>query len=180
LEKSLIATLVAMLLLSVSAHAIYIKAPANIIVQGEQKDIPIAISNDTEEEQEYQISFSAPIEYTISPISGKLASGKTTIATLSIAPGENLEGSTYEGTLEVEMGEKKAFKAISMIFKENEDEEDEEPEETTGFFSLAGYSATITSLLTPQNALNTLLGTIAAILLIAFIARFVKRLEALK
>lgn len=182
LYKSLLAIVIAMLLFSMSANALFVKAPANIIVMDKQKDIPIAISNEAGEEQTYRISLSAPIEYTLSPISGTLGAGKTTVITLSISPNKGLVGSTYEGTLEVEMGEKKAFKGISVIYKENEPVEDETPKEAnaTGFFSIGDYSAAIAGLFMPENAINSILAVVAAILLIAFIARFVKRLEASK
>ena len=181
MNKSLLTIVIAVLLFSVSAHALYVKAPANLIVMDVQKDIPIAITNETEEEQEYNIYFSAPVEYTISPISGKLGAGKTTIITLSIKPDEYLAGTTYEGTLEVEMGEEKAFKGISVIFKEEPVEEEEQEEnQGTGFFAFGDFSAAVLGLFTPENAINIFLAILAAILLIAFIARFVKRLEASK
>lgn len=177
-----------LVLLSVSAQAFYIEAPGTVIVQQAQKEALISIRNDSAIEQDYSAHLSAPFSSSLSPSNGKIGAGKTITLSLSISPQETLEGSTYNCLLEVQVGGEKASKNISVIFKEKESEgkpQDQTGGNNAGFFSMAWFSASATGLfsyaaglLTPENALNTALAFIAAILLIAFIARFVKRLEA--
>ena len=181
MKRSLTAFVLFLLFFSVSAHAIYVKAPSTIIIQQEQRDVPVTIQNDSYVGQDYSIRLLAPFNSVISPSSGYLGSGKGVIASLSITPSEEFEGSTYEATLEVEIGEEKAFRNVRVIFREEEESNGNESETTaTGFFTLADFSGFWAGIFSPENVLNGFLGLIAAILLIAFIARFVKRLEAKK
>lgn len=179
-----------LLLLSVSAQAFYIDAPSTIVVQQAQKEVLVAIGNDAAIEQDFSARLSAPFNSSLSPSSGKISAGRTADLILSISPQEALGGSTYNCLLEVQLGEEKASRNISVIFKEKESKGSQQGEtgsSNAGFFSIAWLSAPATGLfsyaaglLTPENALNFALALIAAILLIAFIARFVKRLEASK
>jgi len=175
LRKSLYAIALVLLVFSTSVSALYLDVSNTVVIQEGQKDIPIAIRNDSYKEENYSIEFSAPFEAIVSSYSGKLGAGKATIATLSIQPNKELAGSTYEGTLEVSMGEEKVSRKIRVLFKEEVlEEEPVEENPLTGFYTIAG------SILTLENALNAFLAVIAAVLLIAFIARYVKRLEAKK
>jgi len=121
---------------------------------------------------------------------------------LSIEPSAELAKSTYEASLEVSLGEEKAFRNVRVMFKEagkgednaegSEDSENGagtgsdnavesgEGADSTGLFSFGGFSGMLAAVFTLETALNVFLVFVAAILLIAFIARFVKRLEELK
>lgn len=184
-------------LLSLSASAFYLDAPGTIIVQQAQKEVLVSIGNDSAIEQDFSAHFSAPFSSSLSPSIGKIGAGKTIALSLSISPQEALGGSTYNCLLEVQAGGEKISRNISVIFKEKENKSSPQGTGTggnnaAGFFSLAGlsgYAAGLSAyatglfaygagLFTPENALNAALAFIAAILLIAFIARFVKRLEA--
>ena len=187
-------------LLSVSAQAFYLDADSTIVVQQAQKEVFVSIRNDSAVEQDFSAHFSAPFSSSLSPSFGKIGAGKTMTLSLSISPQEALEGSTYNSLLEVQVGGEKISRNISVIFKEKETEANPQGTGTgdsnaAGFFSVAGLSEYATGLsaygtglfsyyaagfFTPENALNVALAFIAAILLIAFIARFVKRLEASK
>jgi len=170
-----------LLLFSVSAQAFYLDAPGTIIVQQAQKEVLVAISNDSATEQDFSAHFSAPFSSSLSPSNGKIGAGETATLILSISPQENLEGSTYDCLLEVQVGGEEASKNINIIFKGEESEpKNETGNSNAGFFPLTGLFSYAAGLLTPENALNAALVLVAAILLIAFIARFVKRLEASK
>jgi len=180
LRKSLTALILCVIFFSVSAQALYVNVPANIIVQQGQKDVPITIRNDSDFEEDYSISFSIPFNAMVNPSFGTLAAGKTTISTLSIQPDKELEASSYDLTMEVKLGEEKAFRNIKVMFKEDLEEEEEQDISTIGFFSLAGSADFILSLFTYENTINAFLVVVAGILLIAFIARFTRRLEEMK
>ena len=177
---SLVAFTLFLLLFSVSANALQVDAPSTIVVQESQKDVRLTIRNDTESEQEYSVQFYAPFDAIVSPSFGRLDSGKSTISSLSIPRQEELEGSSYEASLEVQLGEEKSFRRLRVIFKESgKGEELGTAEADSGLVSLAGFYS-IAGIFTPENLLNVFLVFVAAILLIAFIARFVKRLEGSK
>jgi len=180
LRKSLFALALLLLLFSANSHAVSLKLPSTIVVQQSQKDVLIELTNDGLEEQAYSLSFSVP-NASIAQSHGMIGAGETISAILSVKPGEKFEGSTYEGSLEASVGDERAFKKVSVIFKEKEGIiEDINGMANIGFFSLAGAAEFAVSLFTLENALNLGLALLAAILLIAFIARFVKRLVVIK
>ncbi len=179
MRKSLLGLALILLLFSVGAHALYLNVASTIVVQDSQKDVPLTIGNDTEAEQDYSVQFYAPFDAIVSPSFGRLGSGKSTISSLSIPRQEDLEGSSYEATLEVRLGQEKAFRRLRVIFKEAGKEPGSATGADSGLISLAGFYA-IAGVFTPENLLNVFLVFVAAILLIAFIARFVKRLEGSK
>ncbi len=184
LHKSLCAIALILLFCSVSAHAIYVDFPSTIIIQQEQKDLPVTIRNDEEISQDFSVKLVAPFDSFVSPSTGSLGAGKSTILSLSISPNEELEGNSFETTLEVQIGEEREFKNVRVIFKKAIEEEDEENAGQqsigTGMFTFADFGNFTASIFTPENALNAVLAVVAAILLIAFISRFVKRMEGSK
>jgi len=165
-----------LLLFSASCQALAVESPATIIVQQEQRDVLVTIRNDSSLEQDYSVGFSGPFDAFASPSFGKIGAGKSAFVTLSVFPNELLAGSTYEGVLEVEIGEEKAFRNVSVVFKE------EVPQGNGGnkanAFSFAGFASLVGSLFSLENAVNFVLVVIAAVLLIAFIARFVRRVNS--
>lgn len=181
MHNAMAALVLLLALFSVSAQAFYIDiATGTIIVQQEQREIVATIGNDTAYEQEFGVHWSTPFASGVSPASGKIGAGKTVNVTLSVLPQEALEGSAYSCLLEVQLGSEKAFRNIKVIFKGESEPENGSDNGSTGSLSLAGLFSSAALLFTPENALNAMLAFIAAILLIAFIARFVKRLEAQK
>ncbi len=168
---------------SISAHAIYVNSPSTIIIQQEQKDLPVTIRNDEEIAQEFSAKIFAPFNAFVSPSSGSLGAGKSTILSLSISPSEELEGNSFETTLEIQIGEEKVFKNVRVIFKKAiEDGEENASGQSigTGLFTFANFETFTASIFTPENAINAVLAVVSAILLIAFISRFVKRVEGSK
>jgi len=169
------------IMFSASCFAFTVDAPQTIVIGQEPKDFPVTVTNNGETIQDYSAEFFGPFEASITPSFGSIPAGKSTILSLSVTPKEELEGSTYDALLEVTLGEKKAFKNVRVVFKEAEEAQGNDEQETpAGFFSFGEFSAFVFGLFTLENWLNLVLAVAAAILLIAFIARFVKRLEARK
>jgi len=183
LYKCFCAIALLLLFCSVSTHAISVDFPLTIIIQQAQKDLPITIRNEEEIAQDFSARLIAPFEAFVSPSIGSLGAGKSTILSLSVSPSEELKGNSFETTLEIQIGEEKVFKNVRIIFKKavEEDKENEDQQGIgTGMFSFAAFGAFTASIFTPENALNAVLAVVAAILLIAFISRFVKRVEGSK
>jgi len=164
-----------LLLFSAGCQALIVNETGTIVVQQDKKSVDVKIKNDSDETQDFTIELSIP-NASIDPSEGSLEAGESITAILSITPDENLVSSTYSGQLRVMIGEEQERKEIRVMFKGEEAEEPkEEPKPNpTGFFALPNLSA----LFTVENALNVVLALVAAVLLIAFIARLVKRLEA--
>ena len=182
MHKSICALALFLLFCSASAQAIYVDFPSIIIIQQEQKDLPVTIRNDGEIAQDFSAKLFAPFEAVVSPAGGSLGAGKSTILSLSISPGKELEGNSFETTLEVRIGEEKAFQNVRVIFKKEAEEEEDVVVQGigTGLFSFADFGAFAAVVFTPENAINAFLAIVAAVLLIAFISRFVKRMEESK
>lgn len=166
-----------LLLFSASCSALAVDSPANIFVQQEQRAVLVSITNDSSFEQSYSVDFYSPVGAFVSPSSGKIAAGKTVSATLSVSPDESLVGSTYAGTLAVEMGDESAFRNVNIVFKEAA-EEGGGNGEGPGNFSFAGFFSFFEGVLSLENLLDLVLIFIAAVLLIAFISRLVRRVNS--
>lgn len=175
MKKSIYALALFFLLFSASCQALIVNEIGTIVVQQDEKSVDVKIKNDSDYAQDFTIELSIP-NASIDPSEGSLEAGESITALLSISPEENLAGSTYSGQLRVMMGEEQERKEIRVMFKEKAVEKPkEEPKPNPGgFFALPDLSAFFTA----ENALNIVLAIVAAILLIAFIARLVKRLEA--
>ena len=160
-----------------NAMAISVEAPTTVYLYGEEKEVLLRVSNQEDFSQNFEAKAIFPTAAGLDRYSGSIAANKSTNLRLSIHPDEALVGQTYEGRVEITLGEEKFVKIVRLVFRgQKEAEENGETEEsnkgtTAGLFALASLA------LTPELALNIMLGFIAAILLIAFIARFVKRME---
>ncbi len=172
------------LLLSSGTSALIVDVPENIIIKEGQKQVQISISNDSAEAGQYRVEFLGPVEAGISQSSGEIAAFKTKKVTLSLAAEERLAGQTYESTLVVELGSEREVRKIRLFFRgqaaQGQEVQQGQPGFdlqwlSSGFFPLFNPNS-MGSLLSFENILNALLAVVAAILLIAFIARLVKRL----
>ncbi len=183
MKKSLIALALFTLLLSLNCSALKVSAPSTIVVETGQKNVPIIIENDSTFNQSFEVSFSAPFEVEITPSQGSIEAAQETVVTFSVSQQPETSGMNYQGTLEVRLGQDKAFRKLDILFKEGRQPilgQDEIPqipsiENITGLASFAGLYSWAGSLFTIQNLINAVLALVAAILLIAFIARFLKR-----
>ncbi len=176
MKKSIYALALFLLLFSASCQALIVNEIGTIVVQQDERSVDVKIKNDSDETQDFTIELSIP-NASIDPSEGSLEAGESITASLSIIPTEDFAGSTYSGQLRVSIGEEQERREIKVMFKEKQVEKPaEEPEQPVpaGFFALPDLSAFFTA----ENALNIVLAIVAAILLIAFIARLVKRLEA--
>ncbi len=178
--KKLLALALILVLFSVASYAAFVEAPATVVVNQEQKDFDVEIFNEGFGEEDFSVRLFGPFEIEVSPSSGTIRSESAVTSTVSIAHDESFVGNTFETTLEVELDGETTSRKIRVMFKEIEEGEEPASENSTGFVSLAGFYGVATEFLTVENAFNFVLMAIAAILLIAFIARFIKRLEVRK
>jgi hypothetical protein len=178
LGKSVLALALMLVLFSVACNAAFVEAPATIVVNEEQKDFDVEIWNEGFGEEDFSVRLFGPFETAVSPSSGSIGAESAVASTVSIMHDEALVGSTFEATLEVELDGQTTSRNVRVMFKDLE----EEPASgnLSGFVSLAGFYGAATTFLSVENMVNLVLVVIAAILLIAFIARFIKRLEVRK
>ena len=173
--KSLFA-IIALIMLCVSASAIDVSSASTVYLYGEAKDLSVKIVNSDDALQQFEVDFSAPTQIEINQASGTIAANRSKTISVTIYPRSDLEGQTYQSKLEVTLGNQRYVKKVNLVFRGQQEQiGEEEPIEpgpiTIGFFGLAMPE------MSGELALNIILILIAAILLIAFIARFVKRME---
>lgn len=173
----LISALVFCFFLIGSASAFNVDAPRSIIVFDSPRDIWITVKNDSPIEQNLDVKFFSPaisnLPYVPARI-GPYSEAKFAITTL---PSNELFGKTYDSTLIVSLGSDKIIRTIGLSFKKSatpapvpaQQPSNDVNQISAGLISLAAFGS--------ENALNIALAFIAAILLIAFIARFVRRLN---
>ncbi len=167
-----------------SAYAIEVNSPGTVYLYDEAKEISVKIVNVEETAQDFSVEFTAPTRFEVSRDSGTVAGKRSETISITVFPRSDLKGQTYQSKLEITLGDKKFVKNINLVFRATQKEgtapEDHPPQEpettglTGGLFSLGAMPG-----LTPELTFNVVLGLIAAILLIAFIARFTKRMGGL-
>ncbi|MDP6670652.1 MAG: hypothetical protein QGI60_02445 [archaeon] len=171
---------IALMTVFASAYAADVDSPGTVYLYDEAKEINVKIVNSEETAQDFSVEFTAPTRFEVNQDSGTVAGNRTKTVSITVFPRSDLVSQTYQSKLEITLGDKKFVKNINLVFRAQQGETPptiqapEEPETTNpavGFFTLGAMPA-----LTPELALNVVLGLIAAILLIAFIARFTKRM----
>jgi len=173
----LIAALVFCFFLAGSASAFNVDAPGSIIVFDSPRDIQITVTNDSPIEQNLDIKFFSPAISNLPYVPARIGPYSEAKFAITITPSPELFGKTYDSTLIVSLGSDKIIRTIGLSFKKSavpvpapvpQPSNNVNPI-SAGLFSLAAFGS--------ENALNIALAFIAAILLIAFIARFVRRLN---
>lgn len=149
----------------------------------EPKTLSFIVENDSGQMQNLNIKVFSPVGYEINGNKNILENGEKTLIEITFLPNNKVLNSSYQGTILIELGREKTQKTISMNFYEKVSGEEETQEENktkenpvlegialTGNFVFAGFNA----LLEP---INIALILIAAVLLLLFVSRLVKRLN---
>ncbi|MDD5148055.1 MAG: hypothetical protein PHH08_01170 [Candidatus ainarchaeum sp.] len=175
----LISALFFSVVLIANAGAFNVEAPGSMIVFDSPRDFFVTVKNDSPIEQALKVRFFSPAISNLSYIPAKISGNSKADFSITINPSKSLEGQAYESTLIVELGNEKIIRTIDLSFKKHiVSAPAPEPQPSSGvdlaaissgFFSLAAFGS--------ENALIIALAFIAAILLIAFIARFVRRVN---
>ncbi|MDD5163406.1 MAG: hypothetical protein PHD95_04320 [Candidatus ainarchaeum sp.] len=171
----LISALVFCFFLIGSASAFNVDAPGSIIVFDSPRDIWITVANDSPIEQNLDIKFFSPAVSNLPYVPARIGPYSEAKFAITIFPSNELFGKTYDSTLIVSLGSDKIIRTIGLSFKKTivpvpaPGPPGNGNPISAGLFSLAAFGS--------ENALNIALAFIAAILLIAFIARFVRRLN---
>jgi len=151
----------------------------------DSKTLSFEVENDSGQMQNLNIKVFSPVAYEITGNKNLLENGEKALIEITFFPNNKLLNSSYQGTILIELGREKTQKTISMNFYEKSDfeetekiEEENKAEENnvlegialTGNSVLAGFS----KLFDPVNIALTL---IAAVLLLLFVSRLVKKLN---
>ncbi len=172
--------ILALLLICSNVLASSIGVPGTIYLYEEKNSTTITIENSESYSQNFELEAIFPTAISLSRESGTISANRGTSLTITIQPRAGLIGQTYEGKVIATIGEEEISRPMRIVFRKakaaDKTPADPEPSNntgsaTTGFFTVASPNA-VSDLL-----LNAFLGLVAAILLIAFIARFTKRLE---
>lgn len=175
--RTILAVAFVLVLLSAGSHAAFLEAPATVVVNGEQKEFSVIVWNDGLYEADYSLRLFGPFEAAVNPSSGVLAGESAVTSNITILNDDALEGSNFEARLEAKVGEVTIARDVRILFKSSGEEISSEG---SGLISLAGFYGVAVSLFTAENLLNLVLAVVAAVLIIAFVARFIKRLEVRK
>ena len=173
--------LMALIMVCVSTQAIEVDSVGTVYIYGEAKEITLEITNTHESAQDFSIEYNAPTQFELSEINGTISGRGAKNVTLKIYPRSDLTGQSYQTKLDVMIGNERFVKKIDLVFREKREEPADDEKDgnrgeenqiiPVGLFGLGlgeiGW----------ELGLNIALIVIAAILLIAFIARFVKRME---
>jgi hypothetical protein len=159
-----------------------------IVFHNEPETLSFTVKNDSLFDQELRIEFFGPknlgYEF-VGVLPENVKAGTSKEIKVRFLPSKDLTGSEYRTQLVVWLGNKRFEKTISMEFaeplKEPKEENKKETQEkktvkkTTalGFFGLASFFSA-------RYLIDAVLVLVAAVLLIAFIARLVKRTQVRK
>ncbi len=188
--KGIIA-LISLILIFGSATASVSEVPRYVDLSNEEKEISFTLSNDSSLGKNLEIEVYVPTNFKIIEKPEFIGPNESEEVKILFYPNEDLYGTNYESTLIILLGSEKIEKKINFSFvKPEAKEEEEEPEEEregiiSGFVGLLSLPSLgeidfegISALINWELALDVFLVLVAAILLIAFIARIVTRLES--
>lgn len=165
MQYRLSSILVFLLYFSLAVSALSLSAPSAVSVRETETRFFATIENTSGTENLLTVSYSAPVQYRLIDVPSTIAGNNSATIEIVLLPNSELAGTVYASTLTAKLGNETASRQVNIAF------EGARKPSAAGFFSLA-------SLLSAENALNIALVIIAAILLIAFIARFTKRVSA--
>ena len=176
--KKCLFALIALVWLGFSAHAIEVESVGTVYIYEEAKEITIEVINTNERTQEFSIEYNAPTQFELSEANGTISGRGAKKVFLKIYPRSDLTGQSYQTKLDVLIGNERFVKKIDLVFREKqeEQEEGEKGEEGTQIIPVGLFGLGLEEM-SWELGLNIALIIIAAILLVAFIARFVKRME---
>jgi hypothetical protein len=160
------------LLMATNVSAIRVTIPSEVVVmEGQVTQFPIMIENTSSHEKGLVISYSAPTQNRFLNVPQTIAGGESVEITVELQPNNSLTGSVYTSSVNVKLSDESAVRTNALIFVPaqtiNTPNTPTPNTPTTGFFSLG--------LVGNDSILNIILILVAAVLLLAFIARFVKR-----
>ena len=169
-----ISVALAILVLANTVSAFELDAPNPVYIFDSEKEITLTIKNTSNENKDLRFAFYAPVKYEIDRIPLQVNAQSYQIVKIKFYPDEKLVGSSYSILLSVALDEDEIVKNMKIYYR------GELPEGTgyvpgsfsSGFFSFAGASLAGSGLL-----VDIILVIIAAVLLIAFISRYTKRMQ---
>lgn len=171
--------LIAFAMFCLSAMAIDVRVAGTVYVYDQPKDVSIKIVNASDSTQQFTVQFNAPTQFELSQTNGSIAGNSSKTVTLTVFPRSDLTGQTYESKLEITLGKERYIKQLGIVFRGEKEqasgpsgEGNEGSAAPSGLFALFAMPA-----ITQEFVLNAVLAVIAAVLLIAFISRFIKRME---
>ncbi|GEM_PF-2719670 len=179
----------AILLLSGSAFAAVERFPSTIDFFEEPQKITFSVSNPASTTQRVSIEFFAPVETTIEK-PANIEAKKTANVSLILSPKKELTGQNYESTLVVRVGSDETRKRVRLFFHTAAEKpqtivpadsnaiKDQNAKKDSNANGL-NFTALVSFLSRPkvELALDIILIIVAAILLVAFIARIVNRVK---
>jgi len=176
----IMALLAALIFITASASAFTVESPNNVFVFESEKEITIRVFNDSSVQKSLDVKFYSPAHSELIGVQEKIQADSHSSFSIRLLPREDLAGQTYESTLEIELGNTKIIRKIDISFKKPSGESSiimaPVPPVSPDFNAIGAGFATL-GMIGMENALNIVLGIIAAVLLIAFIARFLRRLK---
>ncbi|MBI4053255.1 MAG: hypothetical protein HY394_04415 [Candidatus Diapherotrites archaeon] len=182
--KKLLALLFFVCLAS-AAFAFSVNVPGSITLFNESRDVSVKVFNDSFSEKGLEANFFSPFNYSVIGAPKSVKAQSSAQFTLRVYPAPGLENTYQSASLEVWLGGEKKVVPVTIAVKEKDsgtvsvsgskpvtanDSGSASQGPASGLFSL-GTAFTADS----DLAVNLALVLIAAVLLIAFIARFTNR-----
>ena len=165
----------ALLISGVSAMELKTYVGNPVYVFDSPKEITFVVENRSSVSKELQINFVTSADYDISNYPSELKPHESRKVSMTIYPEKNFEGSVFESQLVIRLGNETQVKNMIIEFRETENSE-----ETAGQVALASGFFTLFDAVDngglPALVFDVLLIVVAAILLIAFISRYTKRI----
>lgn len=151
---------------SLASSAISLNAPSTVTVNGPETRFFATIENTSSSELGLAVFFSSPAPHRLVNVPSTIPANRAAVIEIVLEPTEDRAGTVYASTLTARLGEETASRQITLVFGEAK----KTLAVPTGLVALE-------TIISQENTLNIALALTAAILLIAFIARFTKRIS---
>ena len=180
-----ILVLISLLVIIGSVSAMTVTMPSNIYIFDKKIEVSLVVENHTDSDQSFAMYFYGPADYEFRDVPATIEANDFARIRVIFYPNQELAGQQYETSLITQIGNETITKKVTLIFRDRTETAGAGSSSTVGTSAGTGAFTGTTGFFTAsapslELGMNVILIIIAAILLIAFISRFTKRMGVLR
>ncbi len=178
-----------MLLLFFSfSNALVVRAPNEVTISEKQNSFEIYIYNDSQQMKNLNLQINMPVEYTLRNMPNIIAPKNSANIIVVVDYNEKFALQNYKANIEINAGDERIIHEFKLKFAPKEEKvkvivvekEEKETKKETNLSQLSGMFLLPLEISFNELILDIILVIIAAVLLIAFISRYIKRLHEMQ
>ena len=187
-KVNLIIPVLVLLLVFNFSDALVMRAPNEVTISEKQNSFEIYIYNDSQQMKNLNLQINMPVEYTLRNMPNVIAPKNSANIIVVVDYNEKFALQNYKASIEINAGNERIVHEFKLKFAPKEEKvkvivvekEEKETKKETNLSQLSGMFLLPLEISFNELILDIILVIIAAILLIAFISRYIKRLHQMQ